>query len=63
MDGFSKAAGKHKSKHSAPKNEDKLRKVMHEFKRGAHKPSSGQKVMDKKHALATSFGERRRVRL
>lgn len=41
--------------------EDKFKKVMHEFKAGTLKSSSGRKVTDKDQALAIAFSEARKI--
>lgn len=41
---------------------DKLKKVMHEWKQGKLKSSSGQKVTDQKQALAIALSEERRAK-
>ena len=41
------------------KAQDKIEEVMHEFKEGKLKSSSGQKVTDKKQAVAIGISEAR----
>jgi len=43
------------------KKEDKIQKVMHEFKAGSLKSSSGQKVKDRKQAIAIAMSEARNL--
>jgi hypothetical protein len=57
MDSLGKAASKHMSKKSMGKKEAKFAKVMHEFKHGSLKSSSGQKVTSRKQAIAISYSE------
>lgn len=40
---------------------DKVEKVMHEFKMGELKSSSGEKVVDRKQAIAIGLSEKRRA--
>jgi hypothetical protein len=47
-----------KTKYSE-KAQDKIGKVMHEFKEGKLKSSSGQKVKDRKQAIAIGISEAR----
>lgn len=42
------------------KRKNKIEKVMHEFKSGTLKSSSGQKVTDRKQAIAIAISESRR---
>lgn len=42
-----------------PKAQEKVEKVMHEFKRGQLKSSSGQKVTSRKQAVAIGLSEAR----
>lgn len=42
--------------------EDKVQKVMHEYKAGKLKSSSGDKVTSRKQALAIALSEQRRTR-
>ena len=44
------------------KKQDKIQKVMHEFKAGSLKSSSGQKVKDRKQAVAIAMSEAARMR-
>jgi len=39
---------------------DKIKKVMHEWKKGKLKSSSGEKVTDRKQALAIAISEQKR---
>lgn len=41
---------------------DKVRKVMHEYKEGELKSSSGAKVTSRKQAIAIAMSEQRRAR-
>ncbi len=41
---------------------DKVEKVMHEYKTGKLKSSSGDKVTDRKQAIAIALSEQRRAR-
>jgi hypothetical protein len=51
-----------KTKYSE-KAQDKIGKVMHEFKEGKLKSSSGQKVKDRKQAIAIGISEAREAGL
>lgn len=62
MDNFSKVASKFKSKKNASKGQDKFDQVLHEFKTGKLKSSSGKRVENKDQALAIAFSEKRRMR-
>lgn len=44
-----------------PKAQEKVKKVMHEMKRGKLKSSSGQKVNDRKQAIAIGLSEARKA--
>jgi len=46
---------------TATKGKDKVEKVMHEFKEGTLKSSSGQKVTNRKQAVAVALSEARQA--
>jgi len=47
------------AKKTATKGQGKVRKVMHEFKEGTLKSSSGKKVTSRKQAVAVALSEAR----
>lgn len=46
---------------SASKHQDKIAKVMHEFKSGSLKSSDGKEVVDRKQAVAIALSEAKRA--
>ena len=46
---------------TATKGKGKVKKVMHEFKEGKLKSSSGQKVINRKQAVAVALSEARQA--
>lgn len=55
MNAFGKVASKYKSKKLTGNQQEKVGKVMHEFKTGKLKSSSGQLVHNRKQALAIAL--------
>lgn len=49
-----------KTKSRYPKKTNKVEKVMHEYKTGTLKSSSGKKVANRKQAIAIGLSEQRR---
>ncbi len=50
-----------KKRYKKAKGAKKIKKVMNEFKEGSLKSSSGDKVADKKQALAIALSEQRKA--
>lgn len=51
-----------KDKINTPQEKEKVKKVLHEYKRGDLKTSSGKKVTDKKQAVAIALSEGRKIK-
>jgi hypothetical protein len=60
MDNLMSVASKYKSKKKKKSKTNKVDKVMHEWKSGTLKSSSGQKVTSRKQAIAIALSEQRR---
>ncbi|MBK9134599.1 MAG: hypothetical protein IPM15_09785 [Betaproteobacteria bacterium] len=54
-------AASRRTQPAPPKGHQKVEKVMHEFKEGTLKSSSGEKVTDRNQAVAIGLSEQRRA--